>query len=538
MSSSLISPRDLVYGHAFSAGAQSYLSSLFTDIKRAKGRLVIVAGAGVSMNAGLPSWSGLLDNMSKAINNEVLAELATTIEATNHQRRAETIVQLTKAGNPNRRTRELVLDALYIDGQKPPPGLLGLALARLVTEFGSGARLVTTNYDDLLEQALRHYNPSCPIRSYSLDTVNDWRSLSDERGQLSVLHLHGMVRQGADALEPIIVTESHFLRYGADVHDVLSSAMQGAIVLFAGLSMTDPNLLGPLFEEASSTGSERRYALFVPRLGIPGYEPLDCGRYAVESAKFLEEKLRLRPILLKSHSQTIQVVADLALARRTPSLYRRSGIVRAESTYYGHRYSNALSEAYTRLGIAKPGEEPRVLLSRRLRKLAFARQGLFWLVRMAARKYHGEVSETENLAAFLWLRRPSQAPHREYSLQLVASSAYVHWDEWSGSRVEPILESSNYTAVQALYRGRSVVRNLDSEDNGSLWRGSVAVPLILEGYRSDAELGGDSLDLLIVGALTLDSTRYVDRDYGPTDVAELSAISAMDENEYRTSSRQ
>jgi hypothetical protein len=529
MKSSIIHPRDLANGHALSFESQPYLGSLFEEVARKPGPVVIIVGAGVSMNSGLPSWSSLLDNLSEQIGDPILADLANQLEGQNLQRRAETLVQLTKTRNSNRSTHEILINSLYRDGLKPDPGPLAEAVARLAVELGNGSSIVTTNYDDLLEQSLLTYLPDGDkVNSYALNDLSAWEKQDGGARLRSVLHLHGMVRQGTEPRSPLVLTESHFLKYGTRVREVVARLINESTVLFVGLSMTDPNLLGPLFE-SGTPADHGRYALFVPRLNVHGVDRMDCAAYAVENAKYLEAKLSLRPVLLKSHSQTTQVVSDLALARRHPAQYKRRVVPAASSLYYGQRFRSAMQTIAQSIG-EPSNTQARERLSQRLRDLSKARNGVFSYVRRKATKYKGEVSSDEGLAVFLWLREHSREPNSPYALRLRASSAYVHWDEWSGKRLEDITELSNYTAVQAVYLGRPVTRNLSADANGQTWRGSVAIPLVFEEFRASSELRGQALDRLFVGALTLNSTCAVDSE-DEVEPSFLSAISAMDEDE-------
>jgi hypothetical protein len=66
-----------------------------------------------------------------------------------------------------------------------------------------------------------------------------------------------------------------------------------------------------------------------------------------------------------------------------------------------------------------------------------------------------------------------------------------------------------YVAVQAVYRGLPVARNLDALNNATIWKGILAIPIRLGGFNSEVNEKGTPLDQLTVGALTLDSTHFV-----------------------------
>jgi hypothetical protein len=82
--------------------------------------LTVVMGAGVSMNAGLRSWSKLVSSMADQINgvrkvssgNRTLQEMA-KLDSIDLMRKAEVILHLIKSGSHNREDHEIIRDALY-----------------------------------------------------------------------------------------------------------------------------------------------------------------------------------------------------------------------------------------------------------------------------------------------------------------------------------------------------------------------------------------------------------------------------------------
>ena len=65
-----------------------------------------------------------------------------------------------------------------------------------------------------------------------------------------------------------MLTESDFLEHGARVQEIVTSAIAAGTILFVGLSLTDPNIVGPLYRSDNS-GDAHRYGLFVPPLHGP-----------------------------------------------------------------------------------------------------------------------------------------------------------------------------------------------------------------------------------------------------------------------------
>jgi hypothetical protein len=102
---------------------------------------------------------------------------------------------------------------------------------------------------------------------------------------------------------------------------------------------------------------------------------------------------------------------------------------------------------------------------------------------------------------------PNWAP--TYSLTLVGSSAFESKDPWYIERIVPVAKETDYAAAQAVHRGLWVMANMGPKRTVRVWRGNVAVPIVLAGVASSEKVGDSLLDRLTVGALTLTSTRYI-----------------------------
>lgn len=530
----MISADALARGHALSFRDQPVLGELFATLKRRKRHLTVVLGAGVSMNASLPSWGALVQRMSRSVKDPTLSEMLRSLSGDSLERKAETTIQIACALNKNIDAAQIIRDALYNEDEITAPGLLARSVGRLIAQYYPAVSVITTNFDVVMEEAISAYLPGVGVKSYSMSSYSDWEASEADNAEMGVLHLHGVVRQGGLApLGPIVLTDSDFLEHGASVRSAVGKAIGKGTTLFIGLSLTDPNIVGPLYE-ASDNPRFERYGLFVPRLYGDDFSPAEYAKYALAGAEFLRTKLHLKPVMLKSYSQLTQLVSEAGLAVHEPALYTRTA-PKAASLHYGSRFKEALNSAYAAVGASlRTGDldsEKALSLSKKLHKSFHAPGGPMPLLKAFRTKYKSVVAAEENFGVFLWLRSLDSASEKKYSLKLLGTSVYTHLEAWSGKREEAITGNSNYAAVHAIFEGGVKIENLDPSRNGGIWRSAVAVPVVVTESRSSADIGGDPLDSLTIGAITLDSDKPID----PNDSAkpDLSVINQLDPTEFQ-----
>ena len=175
----------------------------------AAGQLVIFAGAGISIPAGLPSWGALLRKLARQAGLEphVLRDLDPLLQAQ--------LIERTLPG-----MRRLIADNL-----SSTHCALGHALlASLpVREF------VTQNYDDLLERAAQSYDPLKEIPHKDRGDRSRW-----------LLKMHGCIKRAQD----IVLTLEDYLRY-SDRRAALIGVVQALLLtkhmLVVGFSLSDFN---------------------------------------------------------------------------------------------------------------------------------------------------------------------------------------------------------------------------------------------------------------------------------------------------------
>lgn len=496
-----------------------------------------VLGAGLSLDAELPSWKQLVANIVRFI--EPRWQGPALADDSDLLRKAESVINLAME-NTGRDRDHLICDALYSSAHGftsvPQSGRLTSELAKLVYALSNRAVVATTNFDTIFDRALNAHigNTGSPIDSVALpsDISEENSAWTTSRAEWldgkSILHLHGVLEINPMRTDGnVVLTETDFLRFGATVRDVIKERIINSHVVFVGVSLTDPNLVGPLWELATSglkAGADYRepFLFSVASCRSNSPDPSSERAYEIRKSQYLANNFGVTTLFFKSYGQQTQAIAESALALSAPEEYLSDDSL--ESLRYGHRLKRTLEHCYTNIGCEPRSEMPidehATKLSDRLFDLMNAENGIVAMLhecredhkssnntelREIANRFE-ETFKNEEFGLFLWLRsRNSTERSAAYELRLVGTSVYQHRAGWSLDRKADITKDRHYPSVEAAFYGRLCVQDFPETDRWQLWRSARAIPF---SYYAGRGSSVDKLAALEVGVITLNSTMF------------------------------
>lgn len=165
-----------------------------------EGRVALVLGAGVSFGFGLPSWRKLVEDMFSEAGHAYPSSLAPP-EASDR-------LYVDVLGKDDAKLVQLLAQALYktfdasANTLRRNELLIGLAALIVRSGRGSASRIVSFNFDDVLERFLRYLG----LTVHSVSTMPSWASAHDVR----VYHPHGYTPQGGATSDRVVFTQLQY----------------------------------------------------------------------------------------------------------------------------------------------------------------------------------------------------------------------------------------------------------------------------------------------------------------------------------------
>lgn len=187
------------------------------NIQRAsrENRLVIFVGAGVSMNSSVPSWNQLINRMKAELPNEFSEETD-----------ALKIAQIYKDSRGHKEYMDKVKDILLYNKAVPNP--LHKSILAL-----NPCHIITTNYDDLIEQEL-----SKEFLQYHI--IREDKDIPQMACPNTLIKMHGDY-----VTDNIVLTEDDYYNYKENfplTRAFVQSLFASKLILFVGFSFADLNL--------------------------------------------------------------------------------------------------------------------------------------------------------------------------------------------------------------------------------------------------------------------------------------------------------
>lgn len=285
-------------------------------------KLSVLVGAGASMEAGLPSWESLVNRLlRRAAREHDLIDLDDDRAVQRWEAEAARdgflgAAAILDALAADQRDR-WIADELFAPATGPDayfPGPISRQVAALRVAYGRELRVMTPNYDDLLEQALRDDGAE-PV---ALATA-DHRAPADA---VPVYHLHGYLgRDGRDPGE-LVLSEADYQRMqqgGAWQEDLVRTALRDSTVVFVGTSLIDPNLIRYLHAVGPGASS---FAVFVRQGTYPADVPAGIPAAREQALRARWEALGVVPVFVDHYVDVAQLLYEVSRSKALGADYQ------------------------------------------------------------------------------------------------------------------------------------------------------------------------------------------------------------------------
>lgn len=435
--------------------------------------LTLLVGAGASMEAGLPSWRRLIEMLLETVAAELpeLNEKERKAWVERTLERDDLLGAGAVVGVMAKEDLNKLIPARLYGGQGPEafaPGPIAHQVAGLRALWGDRVEILTTNYDDLLEQALIDGGTAqTRIRSYIQNREPDKRPA----GTVAITHLHGLAGRVGDP-KGIVLTEEHYHRMQRGTswqEQLVIDRLQGSTCIFVGMSLADPNLIRYLYGYKASD-PPRHAAIFV-RQGEPQVSP--AVRTAMEEAAIRRwGRCGVEAIFVDHFADAAQLLYEIGLRKQVGA---------AAYEPVAERATAVIGCIERGLGVSEQPSFARqqIVLSEGLRALlenfvtpTLSRVGF---------------DPKEKLGLTLWVLSADGM-----GLMGWAHSDRAHQDPSTLAPV-PVSAASKWVSVRTLCQGTIV--EFDRDTYASRWHFVRGLPLVL-----------DKPTRLPIGALTISST--------------------------------
>lgn len=453
----------------FSAEGGGGLENAIDEVASHPGEITMFVGAGVSTESELPSWNDLVRELLMAV------EAETGLSAEDRDLWIEAVAAqgplaaaaIARAHYPDQIAFTQALRAALYGGRPPRdflPGALAGQIAWLKKQLGRRLRLVTANYDGLLEVALAEAG---------LEPVAYVQNRSEPAGKAAVWHLHGrLMKNMADTawarVGRLVLTEGDYARSTNATwpEGFVAKCLEESLCVFVGLSMTDPNFIRWLYRYVNP--ASRHIAVFVRQAAVVPNEAVRAR--LEESAAARWQRAGVKPIWSNYFGEVAQFVHEVGLRIADPECPR-----------FSQRAAERLQAA--RASLDPPDANSFTDAQRELS--AWLRDQVA-VVREIGAELGVDLSR-EELGLGLWV-----ANHEEGVAELWGTTDQV-WVDRNAVERRPIHVDSRWVGVAALVRGVPVEQ--DPAVYTTRWRFIRGIPVVVE-----------APDRSVMGSLTLTSS--------------------------------
>lgn len=533
----MISHGHLDQRHSLSLTVQPEIATLIKSLRSERNKFTFIVGAGASIDAGLPDWRSLLNNIASQVPKDLGILLKS--DPDEPMRKAEHAIEMAinYCGGSE---QSVVQRALYEnmvnratedEGLKVRPGKMTTHLVKLIASLPGRVSIITTNFDEVIETAFNQHD--IPYSQFTLNDIDDWKmALKDLNTRIPVMHLHGIVPIQGDCHGPIVLAESHFLKRGPEARNVVSNALRNSRVLFLGVSLTDPNLIGPLWD--SRDDDREAFALTVPTPPNTRNTISSARHYGLAKASYLCNKLNLHIIALKSYGQQNQLIEELGIATQAPEAYDSRD--KPRSLKYGIRFQRSLEACYSALGGTADSDfslplESLVEISKKLSTF-LSRENCDSIGGFIDRSSKdpdvikrfsdlpgalGSIEGNEEIFGLsFWLREiGSDFSSVGYKINLIANTDLIPIRAPSFTSI-PIEPYSSILEARILFYGVPRLINFPRNDSKtSPWRSALCTPIRSFLDYQDRQ-GTDHKASVTIGAISLMSSRFANKPNRPS----------------------
>jgi hypothetical protein len=270
--------------------------------------LSVLVGAGASIAAGLPSWDELA---LRLLSGAGAIDDAATARAYIASQDPTVAAEAARAVCEDWST--LVRQSLYGDAEDLYPRALHLAVANLAATRPDAVSLLTVNFDDLLEDAVRD-----AVAELGRTEQVESRAAASPRagsGTHEVQHLHGLLpKDGSRAAGDLVLTLSDFNNLAATAHpwqaSALTEAMSRGPLLLVGTSYRDVDIrqwLHAVRVQLDAHGGNVVALVARESLGLSRREFADVGG----ALRQQWSAIGIHALLLQDHAEAAQVLREL-----------------------------------------------------------------------------------------------------------------------------------------------------------------------------------------------------------------------------------